>query len=188
MPLKIISGKYRGRRIETLKDKALRPTTGRTREAVFNLLTHGKFLEGRNILDGANVLDLFCGSGALGMEALSRGATHATFMDANNRHLDVARNNVAHIGASGDASFVKTDSSNPPPARTQCDLVFLDPPYESGLAMPALQNLIKTHWLAEKAILVVELRKKENFLVPEGYQELDKRNYGITQIIILERQ
>lgn len=185
--MRIIAGKHRGRRIETIDDKKLRPTTGMAREAVFNILSHGRFLDGRNnLLDGCRVLDLFCGCGALAMEALSRGAAHVTLIDIDQKHLEVARHNIEKIGEGQNATFLRRDSSNPPAARTPCNLVFVDPPYKQNLAATVLNKLEANNWLEDGAIIVVETGKKEDLPVPEKYVELDCRTYGNCCIRILQ--
>lgn len=186
--MRVISGKYKGRNIETLKDKStsLRPTTGKTREALFNILSHGQFaIGGKKLLDGARVLDLFCGSGALAIEALSRGAAYAVFIDIENKHLDIARRNIKNIGEEQNAAFIRANSSTPPPAHVPCNLIFIDPPYNQGLAQATLENLVKGNWLAPKAIVVVETAKKEDIHCPAGFEEMTDRNYGNSRIRIL---
>lgn len=184
----IISGKHKGRRIETInnKSKDLRPTTGVAREALFNILTHGQFADGgKTILDGARVLDLFCGSGALALEALSRGAAFAVFIDIEKKHLDVAQKNVEKIGELTNTTFIRANSSTPPPAHLSCNVVFIDPPYNQGLAQTTLTNLINGNWLAKNAIVVVETSKREEITIPDGFDELENRHYGNSRIRIL---
>lgn len=186
--MRVIAGKYKGRSIETLKDKStkLRPTTGKTREALFNILSHGQFaVGGKKILDGARILDLFCGSGALAIEALSRGATYAVLIDMENKHLDIARKNIKNIGEDQNTTFIRANSSMPPPAYVPCNLIFIDPPYNQGLAQVTLENLVKGNWLAPNAIVVVETEKKEDITYPSGFEEMTDRNYGNSRIRIL---
>jgi 16S rRNA (guanine966-N2)-methyltransferase len=185
--LRVISGKYRGRKIETVSSKQLRPTTGMAREALFNILTHGRFApDGEQFLDGCIVLDLFCGCGALSMEAISRGAKHATLMDIDQEHLDIAKKNFRSIGEIDNAAFIRGDSSTPPTARVPCNLIFLDPPYGKNLVPIALKNIIAGKWLAEGAIIVIETAKGEDITLPEGLEEIDDRKYGNSRIRIVE--
>lgn len=184
--MRVIGGKHRNRRIEAIDDKKLRPTAARTREAIFNILSHAEFAEdGVTVIDDAVVLDLFCGTGALGIEALSRGAKHVIFVDIEQKHLDVTRANVKFLDESENATFIRSDSANPPPARTQCNVVFLDPPYKKGLLGKALHNLIAGNWLADNAIVVVEMGKFEKLPEHEGYEVLRERVYGGTAVVIL---
>jgi len=183
----VISGKYKGRRIETLPGKEIRPTTGRAKEAMFNILTHGRFYGEASPLPDARVIDIFCGSGALGLEALSRGAAHVTFVDENPKALEITRRNIEHIGVTGSADFLRADSTRVPPTRKEsCTLAFIDPPYETGVAGQAVENLIAGKWLALGAIIVIEQSKREDLKTPAGCSALDERVYNSTKIIILE--
>ncbi len=186
--MRIIAGKFKGRNIETLHDKSgkLRPTTGVAREALFNILSHGQFaVGGIKLLVGARVLDLYCGSGALAIEALSRGASYAVFIDIDKYHLDVARKNIKNLGEEENATFIRANSSTPPPAHVPCNLIFIDPPYNQGLAQATLENIVKGNWLAKDAVVVVETAKKEDIITPEGYEELEDRKYGNSRMRIL---
>lgn len=184
--MRVISGKHRGRKIETVSDKNLRPTMGIAREAVFNILSHGQFAGENRLLDGCVVLDLFCGCGALSIEALSRGASKAILIDIDQQHLDIARQNLKTIGEVENAVFLRADSSNPPPARQECNLVFIDPPYKKDLVEPCLRSLERGRWLADGAIIVLETEKKEEPKIPDGIEELSNRNYGNSRIRILK--
>ncbi len=186
--MRVIAGKYKGRNIETMQDKGkkLRPTTGLAREALFNILSHGQFaVGGKKLLDGARVLDLYCGSGALAIEALSRGASYAVLIDMEKLHLDIARKNIKNLGAEENAAFIRANSSTPPPAHVPCNLIFIDPPYNQGLAQATLENLVKGNWLANDAVVVIETAKKEDITVPEGLEELEDRKYGNSRMRIL---
>ncbi len=182
----IFSGSLKGRKIVSPKGKEVRPTSGRTREAVFNILTHGNFLEGnKTALEDSRVLDLYCGSGALAFESISRGASHAVLIDIENINLETARKNAIQMGIDKQITCIRSDSSNPPPARMACNLIFIDPPYLSGLAAKTLANLSTSGWLAENAIIVLELEKRDDIKIPEEFEQLDERRYGITKVIIL---
>lgn len=185
--MRVVAGKHKGRKIETVSSKKLRPTTGMAREAIFNILTHGKYSDdGESLVEDANVLDLFCGCGALSMEALSRGAASVTLIDIDKEHLDVARQNIKTIGEESKAYFIRGDSSTPPPARTPCNLIFLDPPYNLGLVTKALTGIMAGNWLAKNARIVVETDYREDIKFPETFEELDNRKYGNSRIRILK--
>ncbi len=185
--MRVIAGKYKGRQIEAVSGKQLRPTMGVAREALFNILSHGRFLDGdKSFLEGCKVLDLFCGCGTLSIEALSRGAERVVLIDIDQAHLNIARENLKSIGEEQRATFIRADSSSPPPARFQCNLVFIDPPYHKDLASQALKSLIKGKWISEGAIVIVETGKTEDIFPPEGFVELENRNYGNSRIRILE--
>lgn len=186
--LKIIGGKHRGRTLATPEGVATRPTASRAREALFNVLMHAKWRDdGTSPLIDARVLDAFAGSGALGLEALSRGAAYATFLDNDAAAIKSIGENLRKLGETGAAKVVRADAKRPPPGREPCDLVFLDPPYRSGDAGPALQALTEAGWLAPGAIVTIELAHNEDIAPPEGFEATDERRYGAAKIVILKR-
>lgn len=187
--LTIIAGKHRKRRLETLEGKDIRPTASRVREAIFNILMHADAPEGmEHMVIDQTVADICCGSGALGLEALSRGAAHAIFVDMNHKSLEIARANAAHIGETSTTSFLRCDATTLPPARTPCSVVFMDPPYGKGLPEQMLSSALKQGWIAQGGLVIVELSAKEPvFEIPQGL-ELDKeRSYSNTRVMILQR-
>jgi 16S rRNA (guanine966-N2)-methyltransferase len=184
--LKIVGGKHRGRSIATPEGLNTRPTSSRAREALFNILMHADWREdGTSPLVDARVLDAFAGSGALGLEALSRGAAHATFFDNDPTAVRLIGENVRKLGETGAAKVVRADATRPSPSREACDLVFLDPPYRSGLATPALTTLAAAGWLKPGAIATIELANTEDLPPPQGFKALDERRYGAAKILIL---
>ena len=180
----VIAGKYRGRRIETLKSKTLRPTQGKTREALFNILMHGQF---QDILKDSTVLDLFCGCGSFAIESLSRGAAHVVCVDIASEHLAITKQNIANLHALEQATFLRADSSKVPPATKACDIIFIDPPYHSNLAQSSLITALNQGWLAPHAIAVLETDVKDKQSAIEGFEELVNRHYGKSNIRILRR-
>lgn len=186
--LKIIGGKHRGRVLEAPEGQNVRPTSSRAREALFNILAHANWHEdGTSPLIDARVLDAFAGSGALGLEALSRGAAHVTFLDNDARSIKLIGDNLRLLGEVAAAKVVRADATRPPPAREFCDLVFLDPPYRSGLSGSALAALAEAGWLAPEAIVTVELAHNEDIVPPTGFEQIDERRYGAAKIVILRR-
>jgi 16S rRNA (guanine966-N2)-methyltransferase len=184
--MRIVGGRHRGRRIEAPAGLEVRPTADRTREALFNILEHGQFTaDGTSALAGARVLDAFAGSGALGLEALSRGAAHATFMDNNAIARSAIRASTKALGESARASILQADATRPPAAGMPCNVVFLDPPYRSGLAEQALAALAARGWIAEGAVCSVELAAREPFAPPPGFTGVDVRRYGKARLILL---
>lgn len=184
--LKIIAGKHRGKNIQTKKNSAIRPTGARTRGAIFNILMHGQFggQEHSPLID-KSVIDLFCGTGALGLEALSRGAKHVTFIDESGDSIALANSNIAHMKETENAQCIRSDSTSLPKARRQCSLAFLDPPYNSGLATKSLKSLAAQGWLEDGAVAVVEVSSRETLTAPEHYIVFDERQYGNTKIVML---
>ena len=164
----------------------MRPTSDRARQALFNILEHGGFVDGGGSpIRDANILDAFAGSGALGLEALSRGAARATFMETAAPALDAVRQNLEACREEDKAEILRADATRPPNARAACGVVFLDPPYRKGLAAPALTALAQAGWLAQDAICCVELAADEGFTPPEGFEQLDERRYGAARIVLL---
>ena len=184
--LKIIGGRHRGRSLETPEGSAVRPTAARAREALFNIVAHARWRkDGASPLIAARVLDAFAGSGALGLEALSRGAAHATFLDNDAASITLIGENVRKLGETAAAKVVRADVTRPPLAREPCDLVFLDPPYRSGLAAPALAALATAGWFATDAIATVELAKSEDLGDARLFELIDERRYGAAKIVII---
>lgn len=175
--MRIIAGQLRGRVLQPPATQAIRPSADKLRGAVFNVLAHAPALAG--CLEQARVLDVFCGTGALGFEALSRGASHACFMDADGAALALARHNAASLKVAAQSHFIQQDARqlaahNAPPF----SLVFLDPPYGKGLLPPTLFALRSQHWLAAGAVLVVETGREEPPDFATGFELLDRRIYG----------
>ena len=167
----------------------MRPTSDRVREALFDVLAHNAYGPGAAALpQGVRVVDAFAGSGALGFEALSRGAAHATFMETDAEALRVIRANAAALDETGRVTIMPRDAARPGPAPTPCTLAFLDPRYGSGLAAPALAALAADKWLSPGAVCVVELAAKEDFAPPPGFAPIDQRRYGATRIVFVRRE
>jgi 16S rRNA (guanine966-N2)-methyltransferase len=184
--MRIVGGRHRGRRIEAPAGLEVRPTADRTREALFNIIEHGRFrADGTSPLPDTRVLDAFAGSGALGLEALSRGAAHATFMDNNAIARSAIRANAKALGESARASILQADATTPPSAGLPCNVVFLDPPYRSGLAPQALAALAARGWIADGALCSVEIAVREAFAPPPGFAVVDERRYGRAKLILL---
>lgn len=186
--MRIVGGKWRGRRLDAPKDRAIRPTRDRVREALFNILEHRRFGDdGGSAIRDARVLDGFAGTGALGLEALSRGARHATFMETAPDAVRVIRRNIAALDAGGDSEVLQADCLSPPPTKRPCTLVLLDPPYGAALAEPALAALARRGWIARGAVCCIELDARDAFAAPAGFELADDRRYGATRIVILRR-
>lgn len=180
--MRVVGGTLRGRNLRAPSTEGVRPTSDRTREAVFNVLMHrfqGQVFRGQPFqLSGARVLDAFAGSGALGIEALSRGAGHATFMDTNAAARAALADNLKTLNLLSVATSLTADATRPPKAPQAVAVAFLDPPYDDGLMIPALTALNKAGWLGEATLCVCERRSGSPLLLPEGYSVLDERRYG----------
>tara|TARA_R110001592_G_scaffold29350_13_gene106697 strand:- start:1257 stop:1811 length:555 start_codon:yes stop_codon:yes gene_type:complete len=179
--MKIVSGKYGGRRLIVPKNRDIRPTTDKVRGAVFNMLLS------RGAVQDVRVLDAFCGSGALGLEALSRGAAHCTFVDRARVSIDLARENAAALNALDDCAFSVRDSLKGMVKQQDSEaygLVFLDPPYHKDLIGAALEPLVSGGWLADEAWIVCESEKQ--FVLPtiEGIIPDQEKTYGDIKITL----
>jgi len=189
--VRIVAGRHKGRRLDAPEGLAVRPTADRTREAIFNIVTRGKLpCPGRAAADGealtgVDVLDVFAGTGALGLEALSRGAAHATFMESQATALAALRRNVRALDEEARGTALQCDALRPPPAPAPCGLILMDPPYGQGLAPPALSALGAAGWLAAGALVAVELMAREPMEPPEGFETLDERKYGKARVVFL---
>jgi 16S rRNA (guanine966-N2)-methyltransferase len=187
--MRVIGGRHRGRRIAAPPGAAIRPTSDRAREAVFNILAHGGFgAGGASVIADAVVLDVFCGTGAMGLEALSRGAARATFIDNEPQSLVAARANIAALKEQA-ARVMAADATRPPPRpkdQPPATLAFFDPPYAENLAAPALAAFADKGWLAPGALCVVEAAARAPALAsPPVFESLETRRYGATRVTLL---
>lgn len=185
--MRIISGKHRGRRIDIPRGlNGVRPTSDYAREAIFNILTHGKGGLSAELFIDKPVLDVFCGTGALGLEALSRSAGQVTFIDKNRDAIATARHNAERMGELAFAQFLVADATRLPKSSTAYALVFLDPPYFEKLLPAALGSLLAGGWVNSDTLLVTEQDAKEPFNVPVEFQVIDERRYGRAQVRLLK--
>jgi len=182
--VRIIAGTHRGTQLAEVGkgDSAahLRPTSDRVRESLFNVLQGGRF--GDTIRD-AHVLDLFAGTGALGLEALSRGATHATFVDNGKVAQKLIRANIAKLRRAGDCTVI-TVKATQLPAGEPCDLIFLDPPYGQNLGQAGLIQAKTQGWIAPEALIIWEEQTAQ--IAPVGFASLDQRRYGDSWITFMK--
>ncbi len=187
--MRIVGGRHRGRRLSAPEGRNIRPTADRAREAVFNLLAHGPYAGDAGPMPaGVDVLDAFAGTGALGFEALSRGAAHVTFLEQDAAAVRLIKQNAATLGETPNVSVLQRDATQPGPATRPHGLALLDAPYRSDLTVPALTALAADGWLAAEAVVVVELGKDEELDVPAGFTPVDDRRYGAARMLLLEYQ
>jgi 16S rRNA (guanine966-N2)-methyltransferase len=184
-PMRIVGGSHRGRRLAAPPGEAVRPTSDRAREALFNILSHGNFAASGIPFAGEAVLDAFAGTGALGLEALSRGAAEAFFIDNDRAALASLRRNIATLDEADRAHVLAGDATRPPRAPRPCALAFLDPPYRSGLAAPALAALAGLDWLMGGGLAIAEIAAREELLAPAGFTLIDERTYGAARLAFL---
>jgi 16S rRNA (guanine966-N2)-methyltransferase len=181
--MRVVGGRLRGRTLQAPRSTGVRPTADRLRESLFNILMHAY----GDPVTGARVLDLFAGTGALGIEAISRGAAFALFVDQGVEARALIRANVESLGLGGVTRIFRRDATKLGGAHPlpPFSLVFLDPPYGKGLAEQALTSARAGAWLAGDALLVVEETTDARFTAPEGFVELDRRAYDDSELIFL---
>jgi 16S rRNA (guanine966-N2)-methyltransferase len=178
--MRIVAGKYRSRILKAPSGDAIRPTSDKLRGAVFNML------RSRGVLAGANAMDCFCGTGALGIEALSQGAESCVFVDNARESLGLARENAASLKIGDEAVFILKDAAKIGPRPDEIaprGLVFLDPPYRKNLVPLAIESLQQNGWLAEDAFFVIEVEKGFAAAIP-GITVQDERSYGETTVML----
>jgi len=179
--MRLVAGRHKGRRLTAPPGRIARPTADRVRQALFDILAHTDLVE----LDGAVVVDAFAGSGALGLEALSRGADRASFLELHPESLAALHANIAALGEESRTKVIRADAARPPAAPAPCTLALLDPPYHSGLAGPCLAGLAARGWLADQALVVVELAADEDFAAPAGFDVVDSRRHGAAKLVFV---
>ncbi len=179
--MRIIAGQWRGRSLVAPPGLATRPTAERTREALFSILTSrlGSF-------EGLAVLDGFAGTGALGLEALSRGAAHCTFIEADAAAAKILAANIAKLGAGPRSRLLTTRIESAPPSASPVDLLMLDPPYASALGEAALARLTETGWIGPATLITLETGRGEAATLP-GLEQLAQRHYGKAQLTLWQR-
>ncbi|MCW5729439.1 MAG: 16S rRNA (guanine(966)-N(2))-methyltransferase RsmD [Alphaproteobacteria bacterium] len=187
--MRINAGIWRGRRLAAPPDRSVRPTSERARIALFNILAHGAAFRSGDVPlpQGACVVELFAGTGALGLEALSRGAAHAIFIEQDRASAALLSRNIAALACEDRATLLVRDALDPGPPPMRCQLALLDPPYGSGLGAKALAALRQRGWLAPGAIAVLEVGAREAFAPPEGFELLDERAHGAARLVFLRR-
>lgn len=178
--MRIVAGRFKGKALLSPKDDSIRPTSDRAREAMFNILASRIGVQ----LDGLKVLDLFAGTGALGLEALSRGAQSCVFVDTGAEARGLVRDHIEAFGIAGIAKLLRRDATALGPAGTMgpVDLVFLDPPYGKGLGELALASLKAGGWLQPDATIVLEESAAVTLALPEGFVVDDRREYGAAAV------
>ena len=180
--MRITGGRFGGRVLKTPASRAIRPTADRLRESLFNILVH----RDDDPLQGAEVIDLFAGTGALGLEALSRGAAYALFVDNGVEARALLRANIDALGAGGVTRIFRRDAARlgdaPQPGRFR--LAFLDPPYGQGLALPALHSLQDGGWLSQGALVIIEESIEVSLELPDPFRFEQRRIYGDSQIVL----
>lgn len=181
--MRIVAGKFRGKQLSSPEDDSIRPTGDRVREAIFNIVANRLGPS----LDGMRVLDLFAGTGAMGLEALSRGAANVVFVDTGAEARGLIRDHIEAFGAGGVTKLLRRDATSLGPAGTMglVDLVFLDPPYGKGLGEHALASLRDGGWLKPETLLVLEEASEVTVTLPEGFALDHRREYGAAAVYLV---
>jgi len=179
--MRIIAGKFRGRRLISPRDATIRPTTDRLRESIFNVLAHrlGTF-------EGTRVADIFAGTGAFGLEAASRGAAFITFIEKHRQSLELIRQNLDQFDIKDKADILIADARNLPNASNPYNVIFMDPPYGKGLAEPTLQSLISANWIAPTGLVIVERAEEDIFEFPDQFEAIKKIKQGKRRVQFLQ--
>ena len=187
--MRIVGGRFKGRSLVTPDGQNTRPTSDRAREAIFNVLAHAEWAPD---LDGARVMDVFAGSGALGFEAMSRGAGFCLFVETDDEARGAIRDNVEALSLFGTTRVHRRDATQlgprPGSQAEGFDLVFLDPPYRKGLGEKALDALINGNWLSENAIIVFERAADEDDFVTKVWDKINTKTYGVAQVLFLKQK
>lgn len=185
--MRIVGGRHKGRTLIAPSGQVTRPTSDRVRETVFNILAHS--IDNFNMSE-VSVVDIFAGTGALGFEALSRGAKHATFIDFSRKALDIVKKNAIMLDEWRNTTLLKLDVTHflPPPqvARAPCGLAFLDAPYERELSLPALLGIVNKGWVKSGALVIIEMAAKEEIKLPRSYEQLDERTFRSARVLTLK--
>lgn len=181
--MRIIAGKFRGKKLNSPVDNTIRPTSDRVREALFSIL-NSRLVSG---FEGLKVLDLFAGTGALGLEALSRGAMLVAFVDTGVQARGIIRGHIEDFGLGGQSKLLKRDATELGYVEKfePFDLIFIDPPYAEGMGEKALAAALMGGWIARHATIVLEEKRGVEINLPEGFEQVDVRHYGDTSVHIL---
>ncbi len=188
--MRITAGNLKNKEVLAKKKTHIKPTSSRVREAIFNLLSHGKFLseleiindENPNIVENRIIADIFCGTGILGFEAISRGAKKVVFIDQNTESLQIARSNASKLGVIEKCNFIQADATNLINCNIEIDLVFLDPPYNKNLVTPTLKSIVKNNWIKKGGLIMAEHGKLDKIEEISGLQQIDYREYNNTRL------
>jgi 16S rRNA (guanine966-N2)-methyltransferase len=185
--VRIVAGRHKGRALKAPKGPVTRPTAARAREGLFNMLVHGGFgADDGSVLTDARVLEAFAGTGAFSFEALSRGAAAATLLDLDENAVEAARDNARALDERDNSTIICMDAVRPrSPRGSAHDLVFLDPPYGTKLGIRALQALSTKGWVAQGALVIIEVGAKEAFDPPEGFTAIKERSFGAARFVLM---
>ncbi len=182
--MRIIAGKFRGIKLLSPKGKNTRPTADKARESLFNILDHGKFSK---VIHDAKIVDIFAGTGALGLEAMSRGAKSAIFFEQDNDAIAALKSNINICKINNDCEINKTSALQPPQSNMAYDILFFDPPYYQELANKSLVIFNNKGWIDKNSLNIVQIHPKDQFTIPEGFELTDQRKYGAAKFLFITK-
>ncbi len=182
--MRIISGRYKGAKLDTPESQETRPTSDRTREALFNLLCNGKHAQ---LLRGRPFADVYAGTGAVGLEAISRGASHGYFFETGKHILPILQKNIEKCKVQGCTRILRSDATKPPQATEACGIIFIDPPYGKDLINQTIPALLSKGWLADDGLLISQGHPNDPVTAPEGFEIIDERKYGAALLFFMKR-
>ncbi len=185
--MRIVAGKHKGRSLEAPSGRTTRPTSDRARETVFNILAHGIADIDEASLNDAAVVDVFAGTGALGLEAISRGAKSCIFIETDRAAIATLKNNISTLGETGAGKIISIPAEKiPPPPNGPIDIAFLDAPYGKGLGILALERLVLKGWFRAGTIAVIEIGRDEEFVIPDTFQIIKDKVVGAARYLFLK--
>lgn len=180
--MRIVGGEYGGRKLYTPSGKSIRPTSDRMRETIFNILSHAS-----GGIQGANILDVFAGTGAMGLEALSRGAAHVTFFDKDRTALQLVKKNITSLAVESKSTVKYVTAPAFPPARAPYDFIFLDPPYDLDIIGEVLNALLSNNYMADGCLIIAEYDPGRMVSFPDCLNVIKEKTYGDARFSFLKK-
>lgn len=181
--MRIISGLLKGKKLISPDGQGTRPTSDKARQGIFNIIEHAPWSNG---IKDANFLDICAGTGAFGLEALSRGAKFSYFIENNKSALNALKENIKNCRFENKTKIIDANILSLPKITILFDIIFIDPPYFQNLITPVLKQIIEKKYIGTSSIIIIEHHKDEEILLPENYLVLKKVNYGINGITFLK--
>ncbi|MBP9791612.1 MAG: 16S rRNA (guanine(966)-N(2))-methyltransferase RsmD [Rickettsiales bacterium] len=185
----IISGKYRGHKIKTIRSQNYRPTTSKIKESIFSILSSGQFVDdsGRSVLDGAVIIDVFGGTGALTFEAISRGAKKGIIVEKDQTNLELLKDNIKTLNFDEKIIALYGNACNLSKNSEECDIAFVDPPFNQGLISKTLDNLLHKGWVKDGGLIVIERQLQDLYTAREDCNLVFSRKYGKVWLEVLQK-
>ena len=183
--MRIVAGKLKGIKLAAPVGRdTTRPTADKARESLFNVLDHGKY---SRILRGSRIVDVFSGTGALGLEAISRGAKHVAFFERDKLALAALNANITKCKMDDICQIFKSDALRPQKVNTPYDVLFFDPPYYQDLASQSTAAFAAQGWMADDSLSIIQIHPKDPFTAPSGFEIIDERKYGVARFLFMAK-